>query len=130
MKKSINPKRILFSLIYLLTPSILVLIFSLIGDISGYAFLWLFAISWFATILGIILFFKYQPCGFYALLLGLVLSPALMFIAEDFLFVDTEFGQSYYSMPLLIFYACPLAIISLVIFLVIFFLKRRKRKKT
>ena len=74
------------------------------------------------TIVGIILFFKFKPCNFFALLLGLLMSPLLVFICckhHSWLF---KYWHTWVS---IFVYALPFALISTIVFIII----RRKNKR-
>lgn len=68
------------------------------------------------TAVGMILFFKFKPCGFWALLAGLLASPIFIYIYEynTFSYVMKYFG----TWLVTVFYDLPFSLISLIVFAV------------
>ena len=113
-------KKILFTSIYLLTPTILTISSKYYRHIQ---LAWLFDILiYVVTMVGIVLFFKFKPCNFLALLLGLIL-PLFLFIHEYWKYPNFLRYIDIYIF--IIGYAVPFALISTIVFIII----RRKNKR-
>lgn len=106
-------KRIIFSLLYLIIPSILI---STLGymDSAGSLFLIFVVCIYLLLIAGLIFYFKFRLCGFPALLSGLILSPALVFIYESI--QNSEYFKYLVTVLSAVYCALPLAIIATVIY--------------
>jgi len=84
------------------------------------------------TIIGIILFFRYNLCGFYALVLGLLFSPLYPFLwARAITFYGDYFGFPYlFAVISTVFYTLPFTLVSIIAFAVITLQTRIKNKRT
>jgi len=112
--------RKVFTLIYLFLPSILVSapiwgdVFA--GSSQGLGYV---IFVYLVTIIGIILFFKYNPCGFYALGSGLLLSPLYPVLWAVTLPFEGGVAM-HYVLPAfaIFFYALPFALVSSIAFFI------------
>jgi len=116
-------KKILFTLLYLITPSIFVLSLEY-PDSSSTLFWILITIVYLATIVGLFLYFKFRPCNFLALFIGLLVSPSLVFIYEHSL--NSYFMEYLLTVLSTVYYALPLTLLSTIVFIII----KIKRKRT
>jgi len=116
-----------FAFVYLFLPSILVSapiwgdVFA--GSSQGLGFV---VFVYLITIIGIILFFKYKPCGFYVLILGLLLSPLYPILWAVTLPFEGGVAMHYvFAVLSALFYALPFMFISIIVFFVV----RAKNKR-
>ena len=117
--------RKVLTLVYLFFPSILVSgpIWSSFIERSFERYV---IVVYLITIIGIILFFKYNLCRFYALILGLILSPLCPFLWA-FLWAEVIFYYPYrgfsiaplFAIIATIFYVLPFVLISFTTFFII-----------
>ena len=123
-------KRRIFSLLYIITPSLLVngLFFLYVLLLSSLHLWYFIAFLYLATVIGVALFFKYKPCEFYVLLLGFALSPVVLFVYAIVLL----FGAFPFSLGIIPFLASLMAAPTLLYALpfigISFLLKSRLQK--
>ena len=110
--------------IYLVTPSILN---ALCWSEFLYEVFDIYIIfAYLITITGVILFFKFNPCGFYAVVLGLILSPLYSLIVSTWRLLEyINRGDGYYAaawqfgyifaIASVIYYVLPFIIASVII---------------
>lgn len=109
-------KKILPTVLYLLMPSILVFALEYV-DSSSYLFWRFVLIIYLITVVGLIFYFKLRPCNFLVLLIGLLMSPSLVFICEHI--ENSEFFPYLLTSLSIFYYALPFALISIIIFIVL-----------
>ena len=122
--------RKVFTLVYLLLPSILVSSIIWIDpfvSIEGFMYYTIFV--YVITVIGIILFFKFNLCGFWALMLGLLISPLYAYIHDTKMYTPDWINYLLTGFVSL-FYTLPFALISLILFTVISIIRKTKGKDT
>ena len=110
--------------LYLLIPSLLnALCWN--EAINNYSLLY-FILVYIITIIGIFVFFKFKPCRFYVLLLGLILSPLPSFAFSSWELLEYRVrGDGYYAgvwqfgylftIVSILFYVLPFTVISVIV---------------
>jgi len=117
-------KKVLFSVFYLLFPNILTSLAILINnDAVGETYIFF---AYLITLIVVILYFCFKPCGFKWLLIGLIISPLSFLIYE---FFEGGWFQYLATALIFIFYAVPFTLLSLIIFIVTFIKNKQKAKK-
>jgi len=115
--------KLLSTLVYLILPSILA---------SGFVWLdvrtslYLIAIH-LITVVGIATFFIFRPCRFWALIIGLLVSPLLIFIIE-WINYTPDFINYWGTVFITLFYTLPSALLSTILFVIILFVKSIRGK--
>jgi len=86
-----------------------------------------FFIAYAFTILAIVLFFIYRPCGFWAVIVGLLLSPLYMYIHETW--IDPSGWWTYLATVVIaLFYTLPVVFLTTVAYIVIRLVKKEGPK--
>lgn len=108
-------KRALFAALYLLTPCFLfALSLSPMINYSDFARIYI-KLIYVITAVGIILFLKFKPCGFWALLVGLFVSPTFIYVYEYNTF---SYMKYFGTWMVTVLYDLPFSLISLIVFAV------------
>lgn|GEM_PF-3279443 len=120
-------KRIIFSLLYLILPSIsffIGILFMSIFFVLGIIIIYIILIT------ELIFFFNIRPCNFLFLLFGILMPSLVSFIYEYK--TGRGFMQYIFSFTLTFLYTAPFSISSIIIFLVTFIkskIKNRTKKE-
>jgi len=117
-------KRILFSLLYLLLPSILIITSPLIGKLIPEANITFYPYFIYITsLIGIALYFIFKPCKLVFLIAGAVISP--LFVALYAFFTGNEINIVQNTFNAIIFYyAFPFSMISLFVYGILKYFKK------
>ena len=127
-------KRRIFSLLYLITPSILVNGLFLFPIALNLGFLWIpsrysVLLLYLVTMVGIILYFKFKPCKFNMLISGLIL-PSLTLFMYAMVALITSFAPSGIIIILYVLIAImPTLFYSLPFVAISFYIKRLMNEK-
>ena len=106
-------KKVLCVLAYLLLPSIFInpFIYSILPTPTD-----LFCIAtYIITVLGLALFFKYHPCNFFVVLLGLLLSGLITLISE----AAMHSPPYLFTFAFILMYTLPCSILFSIVFLIV-----------
>lgn len=99
-------------LLYLTLPAILNVIASYLDN--GLWFVIAVCFTYLATVVGFVLYYKYTPCSYWAVLIGILLAPALVVVCET---ISSSMYFTYlYSLLSVLFYVFPSAIISFIFY--------------
>ena len=125
-------RRRIFSLFYIIMPSVLVNVLFLSHFVFPLFFVIPFwhsiLILYLATCVGVILFFSFKPCEFNVLILGLFLSPLFLFIyavVKMIPEITNAYASAVFILPFFILIATmPTLLYSLPFIAICFFIKR------
>jgi len=128
MKKAYS--QIIFSLIALFMPTILVSgqiwlnnWFGTVFNLSTYLI-----VVWVISIILLTLYFIFKPCGFWAVIVGLIVSPLYPFMYETIVHTPAGFLVYMYTVLVTLFYTLPFTLLSIIAFFVVLAIRNVRKK--